>query len=94
MTANDSPIVAFFKHLLDPFIIWGMLVLLTWVYDEVFTGYYLVLMVITFGLSSYIYEQTAIYHNWRKRRVLAYIRDTLIGWCIVVVVLLILGFAS
>ena len=47
MTVNDLPIVAFFKHLLDPFIIWSMLILTAWLYDEDFTSYYLVLVIIT-----------------------------------------------
>jgi len=94
MTANDLPIVAFFKRLLDPFIIWASLILLTWLYEETFTGYYLVLIVVTFFISTYVYEQTAIYRNWRRGRLLAYIRDTLIGWCIVVVILLLIGYAA
>ena len=94
MTANDLPIVAFFKRLLDPFIIWASLILLTWVYDETFTGYYLVLIVVTFFISTYVYEQTAIYRNWRRGRLLAYIRDTLVGWSIVVVILVLIGYAA
>lgn len=94
MTANDLPIVAFFKHLLDPFIIWASLILLTWAHGETFTGYYLILIVVTFFISTYVYEQTAIYRNWRRGRLLAYIRDTLIGWMIVVFILLIIGYAA
>ena len=94
MTSNDLPIVAFFKHLLDPFIIWSMLILTTWVYDEDFTSYYLVLVIITFFISSYIYERTLIYRNWRKGRLLAYIRDTLMGWLIIVTLLVFLGYAT
>ena len=94
MTTNDLPIVAFFKHLLDPFIIWSMLILTTWLYDEDFTSYYLVLVIITFFISSYIYERTLIYRNWRKGRLLAYIRDTLMGWLIIVALLVFLGYAT
>lgn len=94
MTANDIPVVAFFKRLLDPFMIWGLLVLIAWAYDEPFTGYYLVLMIITFFISSYIYEQTNIYHTWRNGKLLAYIRDTLVGWGIIIAILLFLGFAT
>ncbi len=94
MTANDIPVVAFFKRLLDPFMIWGLLVLLAWAYDEPFTGYYLVLMIITFFISSYIYEQTNIYRAWRNGKLLAYIRDTLVGWGIIIAILLFLGFAT
>ena len=74
--------------------IWGMLVLLTWVYDEEFTGYYLVLMVITFFISSYVFEQTSIYRRWRDGNMLVYIRDTFFGWGIIVAVLLLLGYAT
>jgi len=94
MTVNDIPVVAFFKRLLDPFMIWGLLILITWAYGETFTGYYMVLMIITFFISSYIYEQTNIYRTWRNGKLLAYIRDTLIGWGIIIAILLFLGYAT
>jgi putative colanic acid biosynthesis UDP-glucose lipid carrier transferase len=94
MSANDTPAVSFFKHLLDPFITWGSLVLVTWAYGQVFTGYYLVLMIISFFVSSYVYEQTAIYQRWRNGNLLEYVRDTLVGWGIVIAVLLLLNFAA
>ncbi|MBU1424358.1 MAG: undecaprenyl-phosphate glucose phosphotransferase [Gammaproteobacteria bacterium] len=94
MSANDVPVVSFFKRVLDPFITWGVLVLVTWMYDQVFTGYYLVLMIITYFVSSYIYEQTSIYSTWRNGNMLEYVRDTLIGWSIVVAILLLLNYAT
>lgn len=94
MTVNDIPVVAFFKRLLDPFMIWGLLIFLTWAYDETFTGYYMVLMIITFFISSYIYEQTNIYRTWRNGKLLAYIRDTLVGWAIIIAILLFIGYAT
>jgi putative colanic acid biosysnthesis UDP-glucose lipid carrier transferase len=94
MTVNDIPVVAFFKRLLDPFMIWGLLILIAWLYDETFTGYYLVLMIITFFISSYIFEQTKIYRSWRNGKLLAYVRDTLVGWLIIVGILLFLGYAT
>ena len=94
MAANDIPVVSFFKYLLDPFMIWGLLVLITLAYDETFTGYYLVLMIITFFISSYIYEQTHIYRTWRNGKLLAYIRDTLLGWGILIAILVFLGYAT
>lgn len=94
MSANDVPVVSFFKRMLDPFIIWGTLILVTWAYDQTFTGYYLVLMIITFFVSSYVYEQTSIYRRWRNGNLLEYIRDTLVGWCIIIAVLLLLNVAA
>lgn len=94
MTINDLPIVAFFKHLLDPFIIWSMLILTAWFYHEDFTSYYLVLVIITFFVSTYIYERILIYRNWRKGRLLAYVRDTVMGWLVIVAILVFLGYAT
>lgn len=94
MTVNDIPVVAFFKRLLDPFLIWGLLILIAWLYDETFTGYYIVLMIITFFISSYIYEQTNIYRTWRNGKLLAYIRDTLVGWGIIIAILVFIGYAT
>ena len=92
--SNDIPVVAFFKYLLDPFMIWGLLVLFTLIYGETFTGYYLVLMIIVFFISSYIFEQTNLYRTWRNGKHLAYIRDTFVGWGIVVGILIFLGYAT
>ena len=94
MTVNDIPVVAFFKRLLDPFLIWGSLILITWAYDETFTGYYMVLMIITFFISSYIFEQTNIYRTWRNGKLLAYIRETIVGWGFIVAILIFVGYAS
>lgn len=94
MTVNDIPVVALFKRLLDPSIIWGLLFLIAWAYKESFTGYYMVLMIVTFFISSYVFEQTHIYRTWRNGKLLAYIRDTLVGWGIVVAILLFIGFAT
>ena len=94
MADHDIPVVSFFKRLLDPFMIWGILVLLTFVFEEEFTGYYLVLMIISYFISSYVFEQTAIYRRWRDGKLLAYVRDTFIGWGIVVAILILIGYAS
>lgn len=94
MIINDIPVVAFFKYLLDPFMIWGSLVLITLLYDETFTGYYLVLMIIAFFISTYIFEQTNLYRKWHNGKLLAYVRDTFVGWGAVVGILLFLGYAT
>ena len=94
MSANDIPVVSFFKRLLDPFMIWGLLIFSTWLYDETFSGYYLVLMIITFFISTYVFEQTSIYKEWRNGKTLVYIRDTVVGWSIIIFILVFLGFAT
>ena len=94
MSANDIPVVPLFKRLLDPLITWGTLILVTWAYGQTFTGYYFVLVLVTFFIAPYVYEQTAIYRNWRNGNLLEYIRDTLVGWFVIVAILLVLDFAA
>jgi putative colanic acid biosysnthesis UDP-glucose lipid carrier transferase len=94
MFINDIPVVAFFKYLLDPFMIWGLLILLTLLNGETFTGYYLVLMIVAFFISSHIFERTNLYRKWHNGKLLAYVRDTFVGWGMVVGILFFLGYAT
>ncbi|GAA4020900.1 undecaprenyl-phosphate glucose phosphotransferase [Actimicrobium antarcticum] len=94
MTINNTPLVSFFKRLLDPFIILSLLYGLTWMHGEVFTGYYLVLAIIAFFVSSYVYEQIDLYRTWRSGRLLAYARGILIGWIIIVAMLMFIGHVT
>ena len=91
MTINNTPLVSFFKRLLDPLIILSLLYGLTLLHGEVFTGYYLVLAILAFFVSSYVYEQIDLYRTWRSGRLLAYARGILIGWIIIVAMLLFIG---
>jgi putative colanic acid biosynthesis UDP-glucose lipid carrier transferase len=91
MTENDIPLVSFFKRLLDPAIILGLLYIIIATQHEVFTGDYLVLMIIAFFVSSFVYEQIDLYRTLHVGKQLAYAVDILIGWAIVVVVLTLIG---
>lgn len=94
MTTNDLPIIAFFKYILDPTLIWSLLLISLWIYGEPFTSQYLVLIIIVFFISGYVYEQTSLYQNWRRDILSAHIRDTLIGWIIIIAILYFLGHVT
>ncbi len=94
MSASEIPVVSVFKRLLDPAIIWGLLYLSIRVHGQTFTGDYLVLVIITFFTSSYVYERTCYHRLWHSGKILAYIRDTFVGWGIVAAILLLLGYAA
>lgn len=87
MTVDDIPVVSFSKRLLDPGIIWGMLYLVIVAYGEDFNGHYLLLAILVFFVSSFVYEQIDPYRSWRSGKMLAYARDILVGWVVTVVVL-------
>ena len=94
MTVTDIPLISFFQRVLDPLIIMGSLYLASMYYNEPFTGYSLVLMLLAFFVSSAVYQHIDPYRTWRSGRMLAYARDTIVGWGITVVVLLLLGSSS
>ncbi len=94
MTVNDIPLISFFQRVLDPLIIMGTLYLSCMYYQEPFTGYLLVLMILAFFISSAVYQHVDPYRTWRSGRMLAYARDTVFGWALTVAILLFLGSAS
>jgi putative colanic acid biosynthesis UDP-glucose lipid carrier transferase len=94
MTVNDIPIISFFQRVLDPLIIMGTLYLATLLFEEPFSGYSLVLMILAFFISSAVYQHIDPYRTWRSGRMLAYARDTVFGWCVTIAVLWFLGSAS
>ncbi len=94
MTVDDIPLISFFQRVLDPLIIMGTLYLTSVLFNEAFTGYSLVLMILAFFISSAVYQHIDPYRTWRSGRMLAYARDTVFGWAITIAVLLFLGNAS
>jgi putative colanic acid biosynthesis UDP-glucose lipid carrier transferase len=94
MTVNDIPLISFFQRVLDPLIIMGTLYVSSIVFEEPFSGYSLVLMILAFFISSAVYQHIDPYRTWRSGRMMAYARDTLFGWCVTIAVLLFLGSAS
>ncbi|MEN9864556.1 MAG: hypothetical protein RL748_146 [Pseudomonadota bacterium] len=87
MTVDDIPVVSFSKRLLDPCIIWGMLYLVIVACGEDFNGYYLLLAILVFFVSSFVYEQIDPYRSWRSGKMIAYARDIFVGWILTVAVL-------
>lgn len=94
MTVNDIPLVSFFKRLVDPCILLGTFYLLILVHGQACTGYDMALLIITFFVSSHIYDQIDLSRTWRSGRLLAYIRDLFMGWAIIVAILVVIGHAT
>lgn len=94
MTISEAPIVAVLKYLLDPFVIVGSLLATTVIYGNPFNGLYLVLAVLTFFLSLYVYETLDLFRLWRAGRLIQHARKIFEGWIIVITLLILLGFAS
>jgi putative colanic acid biosynthesis UDP-glucose lipid carrier transferase len=94
MTVNDIPLISFFQRVLDPLIVMGTLYLSALLYNEPFSGYLLVLMILAFFISSAVYQHIDPYRTWRSGRMWAYARDVVFGWCVTIAVLMFLGSSS
>ena len=94
MTDNDIPLMAFFKRMVDPMIMLGSLYMILLAQQERFNGHYLLLMIIAFFVGTYVYEQIDLHRTLRSGRILAYTRDIVLGWGVIVGVLLLIGHAT
>ena len=96
MNSNVSEIslISFLKRLLDPLIIVSLLYLLVWFNEAVFTGYYLVLVIMAFFISSFVFGQLDPSRKSHKGMLIAYCRDIFVGWLAVLAILMFIGDAS
>jgi putative colanic acid biosynthesis UDP-glucose lipid carrier transferase len=87
MTVNDIPLIAFFKRLLDPPIILGTLIGVTFISGHSLAGHNFLMAVIAFFISSIVYEKIDPYRPWRSGKMWAHARNIFIGWIIIVAIL-------
>ncbi|KAF3998016.1 undecaprenyl-phosphate glucose phosphotransferase [Glaciimonas immobilis] len=94
MTENDIPMVSFFKRMLDPMIILGLLYLIIGLKGELFTGSYLLLLILAFFISSYTYDRIDNYRTQHPGGRRAYAGDIFLGWAVIVFMLMLIGEAT
>ncbi len=80
--------------MIDPFIMLGSLYMILLAQQEEFNGHYLLLMIIVFFVGTYVYEQIDLHRTLRSGRLLAYTRDIVLGWGVIVGVLMLIGRAT
>ncbi|MEO5702658.1 MAG: undecaprenyl-phosphate glucose phosphotransferase [Gammaproteobacteria bacterium] len=94
MIGNELPHITIWERLLNPLVIVVLLTLVTLLSGIKFDGYYLVLAIIVFFISSQLFEKVPLMRSLRKVHLLAHVQDILIAWVLVVGVVLLLGYAT
>lgn len=94
MDSNVVPISSVLERLINPCVITGMLVVITLMSGVEFNGYYLVLAIIAFFISSQVFERVSLLRSWRKVHFVANSRGILLSWLMVIGILLFLGYAT
>lgn len=94
MISGGLPLISVFERLINPCIIIGTLLAVTLLAGVSFDGYYLVLAIITFFISSKAFDRVSLLRSWRKMHFAVHGRGILIAWLIVIGLLLFLGYAT
>src|SRR5690606_20208416 len=90
----ETPLTALVNTLLHPLLATATLVVCVYAYGEHFTGHYLLLTVLTFFVSSQVFDEIDILVQWSSFHLTRLIRGIVVGWAIVAAILLFLGYAT
>jgi putative colanic acid biosynthesis UDP-glucose lipid carrier transferase len=91
---DDLPVVALVKTTLDPVVVVLTLLASIALHRELLSGYYLVLVVLAFFISSQVFDDVDLYRSWRKPPLWEDGREVVFGWVLVVAILVLFGRAT
>lgn len=96
VSSNESPMLSVIKRLLDPFIILGTLYAMVRAHGEDFHGLYLLLGVVSFLISSQVFDEFELgsHRQWRRGTLFMHARNMLVAWLVVAGLVVLLGHAS
>jgi putative colanic acid biosynthesis UDP-glucose lipid carrier transferase len=87
-------LISTIQRLLDGLVVVSFLLLLCWLYRIPLNQEFLLLGGVTFLLVWVIFQATQLYRPWRGVNPLRLIRRVVLSWVLVVILLLILGYAT
>ncbi|MEW6353083.1 MAG: undecaprenyl-phosphate glucose phosphotransferase [Pseudomonadota bacterium] len=94
MISDELPHISLWERLINPVVVVSTLPAATLFYGKTFDGYYLVLAIIVFFISSQLFEKVTLLRSLRKVHLLTHAQDILFAWSTVVVIIFILGYAT
>jgi len=94
MINTQLPHISLWERLVNPLVIVCNLLLITLLSGSAFDGYYLVLAIIVFFISSHIFEGMNFLRSLRKAHLAAQAQSILISWVIVASIIVFLGYAT
>lgn len=90
----ETPLTALVNSLLHPLLATASLIACVVAYGEHFTGHYLLLAVLSFFISSQVFDKIDILVPWSSFHLTRLIRGIVVGWAIVAAILLFLAYAT
>lgn len=91
---SENPTLAVYRRLGNPLVVVAVLLLAVWFAGKRVDGYYLILAIIAYFLSAYIFDDVTLLKSPSHRWKLTGFGSVLFAWCLIAVVILFLGYAS
>lgn len=91
---GELPLVSLFKSLLNPVVVCACLLLVAWAYDEKFSGYYAVLVVLAFFISAHLFDDVHLFQLSRSFTLAKAARKIFISWILTASILGFLGYST
>lgn len=94
LVRDNASAIMVFQRLLDPLLAVGLLVLLSQWQQVTFIEPYSVLAILVFLLIMPVFKATGLYRSYRSSTLPSVMRRIFIGWGLVLVILLVLGYST
>lgn len=94
LVRDNASAIMVFQRLLDPLLAVGLLVLLSQWQQVAFVEPYSVLAILVFLLILPVFKATGLYRSYRSSTLPSVMRRIFIGWGLVLVILLVLGYGT
>jgi putative colanic acid biosysnthesis UDP-glucose lipid carrier transferase len=88
------PLVLSLKRQFDLAAIAGSLLIISFAYDQAFTGHYWALLIVAHFVTGRVFDELGLFRSWPEASFGRYRQGLIFGWCIVIAILLFLGYIT
>ena len=88
------PLALSLKRQFDLAAIAGSLLIISFAYDQTFTGHYWALLIVAHFVAGRVFDELGLFRSWPEASFGRYRQGLIFGWCIVIAILLFLGYVT
>ncbi len=88
------PLILSLKRQFDLAAIAGSLLVISFAYDQAFTGHYWALLIVAHFVSGRVFDELGLFRSWPEAQFGRYRQGLIFGWCIIIAILLFLGYVT
>ena len=88
------PLILSLKRQFDLAAIAGSLLVISFMYDQSFTGHYWALLIVAHFVAGRVFDELGLFRSWPEAQFSRYRQGLIFGWFIVIAILLFLGYVT